>query len=200
MATIAERVKYCLTHYGRGEYLLALEHACNAVDVTSQKYYGATSSQRGLYKRLIQEYHWLIESLALGGINLDETIFENFPITEGVSKPILKPTFGDLMYHVVRCSLIHSDSFTEGFSFQEGNEFVLGNRHITLPALTVIGIISIAIFCPVNANESVERNCWIEMFGNRFIVDDFWGKEDIAKHITTRNAGPRITFTNMKFE
>lgn len=200
MATLGERVKFALDHYGRGEYLLALEHACNAVDVTSQKYYGASKSQRSLFKDIVKEYHWLLEAMALGGVNLDETIFENFPITEGLKSPILKPTFGDLMYHVVRCSLVHSDRLTSGFSFQEGNHFILGKNHLTLPTLTALGMIAIVIFCPVNAQESIDRNYWIGMFGNQMIVNDFWGKEDVARHIASKNAGPRVTLLNLAFK
>jgi len=200
MATIGERVKFALDHYERGEFLAALEHACNAVDVTSQKYYGAPTSQRSLYKKIVKEYHWLIESMALGGINLDDTIFENFPIREGVKKAILKPTFGDLMYHVVRCSLVHSDTLTKGFSFTDDNHFEFGKNHLVLPNKVTLGMIAIAIFCPANVGEKVQRNYWIGMFGNQLIVEDFWGKEEVARHIATKNAGPRITFTNMAFE
>lgn len=39
MATIGQRVKLAIDHASRGEMDIAIEHACNAIDVTSQRYY-----------------------------------------------------------------------------------------------------------------------------------------------------------------
>ncbi|MEL7893931.1 hypothetical protein [Vreelandella neptunia] len=200
MASIGERVKYAIDHMGRGEVYAALEHACNAVDVTSQRYYGQESSSRSCFKNLLKEYIWLIEFMSLGGINLDDTKFENFPITEGVRKPITEPDFADLMYHVVRCGLVHSDSLSKGFSFHNEGSLLIADKMITFPASVVWGILSIAIFCPSNKNEMTASSYWIGFHENRLVINDFWGNEAIAKHLAGRYPMPRVTLTNLSFE
>ncbi|WP_345828229.1 hypothetical protein AAGR08_01780 [Pantoea sp. BRR-3P] len=197
MPTIGERVKYAIDHMGRGETYAALEHACNALDVTSQRYYEHKKSSNKIFKSLIKEYSWLIEFMSLGGINLDETTFDNFPITDGFGKPILKPYFSDLMYHVVRCGLVHSDSLSKGFSFHEEGGVILAEQTIVFPASLVWGILSISIFCPINKNEITAPDYWIGLFKNQLIINDFWGNEGVARHIVSRYPHPRITLTNL---
>lgn len=197
MSTIGERIKYAIDHMDRGEFHAALEHACNAVDVTSQKYYNQNSSRR-IYKDLIKEYNWLIEFMAMGGINLDDTLFENFPITEGMNnRPIISPTFADLMYHVVRCQLVHSDALVEGFAFHDSNIVRLADRHITFPVKVIHGLLSIAIFCPVNKKEETAPGYWVGFYKNRLVINDFWGNEEIARHLANRYPMPRVTLENL---
>ncbi|MEJ1296898.1 MAG: hypothetical protein RPU34_07195 [Candidatus Sedimenticola sp. (ex Thyasira tokunagai)] len=200
MATIGERVKYAIDHMGRNEIYAALEHACNAVDVTSQRRFESTKSGRKIFKDLIEEYHWLVEFMSIGGINLDETVFENFPITEAVKKPIEKPKFYDLMYHVVRCGLIHSDSLEKGFSFHKENTILLADREITFPASVVWGLLAIVVFCPENREEETAPGYWIGFHENRLVINDFWGNEDIARHLAGRYPIPRVTLKNLKFD
>ncbi|QGY30628.1 hypothetical protein [Pantoea cypripedii] len=197
MPTIGERVKYAIDHMERGEIYAALEHACNALDVTSQRYYEQKNSSRRHFKNIIKKYSWLIEFMALGGINLDETIFDNFPITDGVREPILKPDFSDLMYHVVRCGLVHSDSLSEGFSFHKEGAVLLAEKNIIFPEKVVWGILSISIFCPINKDEITAPDYWIGFFQNRLVINDFWGNESIAQHLANRYPLPRVTLTNL---
>lgn len=197
MPTIGERVKYAIDHMGRGEVHAALEHACNAIDITSQRQYGQNTSSRKLFKDLIKEYFWLIEFMSLGNINLEDTLFSNYPIMEGVRKPILTPDFSDLMYHVVRCSLIHSDSLTEGFSFHKLNILECSKNKITFPESVVWALLSIVIFCPINKNERTEPNYWLGMYENRLVINDFWGDEKTAKRVVSNYPLPKITLTNL---
>lgn len=197
MPTIGERVKYAIDHMERGEIYAALEHACNALDVTSQRYYEQKTSSRRHFKNIIKKYSWLVEFMALGGINLDETIFDNFPITDGVREPILKPDFSDLMYHVVRCGLVHSDSLSKGFSFHKEGAVLLAESTIIFPETVVWGILSISIFCPINKDEITAPDYWIGFFQNRLVINDFRGNESIARHLTNRYPLPRVTLTDL---
>ncbi|UVC28848.1 hypothetical protein [Pantoea sp. SOD02] len=197
MPTIGERVKYAIDHMDRGETYAALEHACNALDVTSQRYYGQKKSSRSYFKNIIKEYSWLIEFMSLGGINLDETTFDNFPIIEGVRQPILKPDFSDLMYHVVRCGLVHSDSLSDGFSFHKEATLLLAENTIIFPESVVWGILSITIFCPINKDQTTAPGYWIGSFENRLVINDFWGNEGIAHHLANRYPRPRVTLADL---
>lgn len=197
MPTIGERVKYAIDHMSRGETYAALEHACNALDVTSQRYYRQKKSSRRNFKNIIREYFWLVEFMSLGGLNLDETTFDNFPIIEGIREPISKPDFSDLMYHVVRCGLVHSDSLSDGFTFHKNGNIILADKMITFPENIVWAILAISIFCPTNTTENTADGYWIGLFENRLVINDFWGKEDIARHISDRYPRFRVTLTNL---
>ena len=193
MSTIGERIKYSIDHIGKGEIHAALEHACNAVDVTSQRHFSKTHSSRKTFKKFIGEYYWLIEFISDVGINLDETMFKNYPIEVG-RKQILEPTFSDLMYHVVRCGLVHSDSLQKGFAFHNLDKVILGDKKITFPTKVVWGMLATVIFCPKNKEEETAPNYWIAFRENKLVINDFFGNEEVARHLVkVRYPMPRVT-------
>lgn len=198
MSTIGERVKYAIDHMNRGETYAALEHACNALDVTSQRHYHAKQSGRKNFKALIREYSWLVESMSLGGVNLDETKFDNFPLIKDKERnTILNPDFSDLMYHVVRCDLIHSVSLYDGFSFHDKPTLEMSHKKITFPNSVVWALLAISIFCKCNKGESIPPSYWIGFYNHRLVIQDFWGNEIMARFLANQYPIPRVTFTNL---
>ncbi|EIZ1412020.1 hypothetical protein MOV01_004366 [Vibrio vulnificus] len=199
MATIGQRVKLAIDHASRGEMDIAIEHACNAIDVTSQRYYSQKKSSNSCFKQLLSEYSWLIEIMSLRGINLDETTFDNFPI-KIFNKIEGKPRFCDLIYHVVRCGLVHSDTLEKGFSFHDRDAIEIADKELVLPSSILWGLLGVVVFCPANVNEETDDRYYISIFGNRFVINDFWGQEAVARHVASRHKGPRVTLTNLNFE
>jgi hypothetical protein len=67
-----------------------------------------------MLNRFKAEYAWLIELMGLGGINVNDSIFGNFPIP---GNP--EPKFKDILYHKIRCNLAHDEGIPEKISFAD---------------------------------------------------------------------------------
>lgn len=112
--TIGDRVKLAIDEVQQGRFELALEHACIALDITSKRHYSSDRSTRGLFKRLLDEYVWIIELMSLGGLDIEKSCFGNFPLPD-----IPEPKIKDVIYHVVRCNLVHDEGLPENLIFAD---------------------------------------------------------------------------------
>jgi hypothetical protein len=188
--TVGQRVKHAIDDVQRGELELAMEHACIAIDITAKRFYGATQSTRTLYKDLIDEFAWLIELMALGGINVNDSIFGNFPIP---GNP--EPKFKDIVYHTIRCNLVHDEGIPDKISFSEGNEMIFAPGILALPKKLIWGLVGIVVFCPANALEQTDPTYWLSIYENRLLINDFWGQAETAKRIYVNRKLPRVAIS-----
>lgn len=115
--TRAQRVQFAIDEFEKDNFEMALEHVALALDITAQRRYRAKRSTANNYKRLLSEYSWLLEIMAFNGMDIDKSVFRNYPIEETP-----EPTFRDLIYHVVRCKLLHDQGIPENLTekFSEG--------------------------------------------------------------------------------
>ncbi len=188
MITIGTRVKYVIDEVEKANFELALEHVAIAIDVTAKKYYKGRRSSKSNYKNLLREYSWLIELMAFFGINLEESIFGNYPI-EGN----LEPTFQDLIYHVIRCNLVHDEGIPNNFEFSDVDMITMRKDHLIFPKRLIWGLLAIVVFCPVNEDERTDDGYYLSIFQNQFHINDFWGMEDVAKHIHQKRNPIRVS-------
>ena len=81
-------------------------------------------------------------------------------------------TLEDILYHVVRCGLIHEAVFPESIRF--GNS-ISGDGG--LPITLLHGLILAVIVAPENKNESLPQDYSQEIRGKTVRLNDYWGKE-----------------------
>lgn len=180
-------MKYVIDEVERDNFELALEHVAIAIDITATKYYKNSRSSKSSYKNLLREYSWLIELMAFFGINLDESKFGNFPIDGNT-----EPTFQDLIYHVIRCNLVHDEGIPLNFEFSDIDQITLKKDHLIFPKKLIWGLLAVVVFCPVNVNEVTDDGYYISIFENRFLINDFWGMEDVARQVHKKRNPIRV--------
>ena len=187
MITIGQRVQLAIDDFGQGRFELALQHAAIAIDITAQRHYQSARSSKLLYKKLLKEYSWLIELMAFGGINLEESKFGNYPID---GNP--EPTFQDLIYHVIRCELVHAEGVPENFGFTDTDTITLQKDHLVFPKKLIWGLLAVVVFCPCNSDQRTAEGYWLSIFENRFVINDFWGQETVAKIVYEKRKPIRV--------
>jgi hypothetical protein len=200
MISVADRVLHAIDSFERGEFEFALTDAAIAIDISAQSFFNKTHSSRRDYKQFISQNFWLIELMALNGLDLEKTTFHNFVIPK-----VANPKFGDLIYHLIRCSLVHDTGLPGSVRFEPGNKVTLADNFISLPISVFWGLLSIVVFAKVNALEKsageyflsyTEPDLTIE---HKFLIREYWGKEDeirllYQKHVTTRVELISLTF------
>lgn len=187
MITIGQRVQLAIDDAGQGRFELALQHAAIAIDITAKRRYKSTKSSKSNYKRLLRDYSWLIELMAFGGINLDESKFGNFPID---GNP--EPTFQDLIYHVIRCNLVHDEGVPDSFEFTDSDTITLQKGHLVFPKKLIWGLLAVVVFCPCNSDEKTADGYWLSIFENHFVINDFWGQESVARIVYEKRKPIRV--------
>jgi len=195
MITIGQRVKHAIDDIGRGEFEVALEHASIAIDITSKRKYGRQRSGRVIYKDLLKEYSWLLELMALGGIDLEKSVFGNYPLPDNP-----EPSFADLMYHVVRCGLVHEEGLPDNFAFVNNDRLVMAEDHIELPTKVIWALLGIVVFCPANSGQKTGDGYWLSIFDKKFVINESWGREDLARAVYEERKPIRVALNWPKKE
>ncbi len=185
--TIGDRVKHAIDDVNRNQFELALEHACIAIDITSKRFFSSDKSSAKNYKNLIDEYSWMLELMAMGGINVNDSVFGNYPLLK-----CKEPKIKDLIYHVIRCNIVHDEGLPNNFMFADGDQMVCEKGIMVLPKKLIWGLIGIVVFCNVNKTEKTEEGYWLGIFENKLVINDFWGEESIVKGIYDRRELPRV--------
>ncbi|MEO1038435.1 MAG: hypothetical protein AAFX09_02740 [Pseudomonadota bacterium] len=192
MLTVSDRVHHCIDLMAKGQVEFALEQACIAIDVTSKRFFNLPRSEGKRYKDFIENYSFIIELMALQGVDLEKTQFSNMDILDYKGSLISEPKISDLIYHLMRCNLIHDTGLPKNVRLLKGNRVYLGANSIVLPEAIVWGLLAIVVFCPANEDEHSCRGYFLSCGENyRWVIDQVWGMEDLVQEafkaeVTTR--------------
>ena len=172
--------------YGNPEE--GLLHACIAVDATAGRIY-PDKNNTDRNKTFLRDNIQLIFFVATA---LQIRAREN--ISLAMNHPDLKTAtdqaapLEDIIYHVIRCSLIHEGALPENVKLaprdKPGWTIALphdGKPNI-LPWQIVLGLVLAVVGAPVNALERTTNEYTID----RIKLNDFWGEKDRILKILTR--------------
>jgi len=189
MISVGDRVKEAIDHMSQGRIPQALTPACIALDITSQRHAGAKRSGRALFKRFVQEYLWIITYVGFPGL-MASTV--RVPFVHPDVKPDAAGTVGieDIIYHVVRCSLIHSDEKAAKIVWNKAIALGLDQQgNLVLNQGLVWGLVSAVVFSPVNKGESVPEGYWLKVGQFTMFISELWGRVDLARRFVKFHTG-----------
>ena len=179
MSEIAEDVQQAIDFSGRALYANAFASACRALDKTRKKQTGNEEASEHDWKNFLQEHWWILEFM--GRINHN-------PISEEVLQEMRGKITGfgpthkidDLLTNIIKRNLVTS-AMPIGFDFQNAISFETKDGKVFFPQRFVYGFIGIAVFNPVNSEETIKDNYWIEFGAFRTFVSELWGRTDILQ-------------------
>ena len=187
---IAERVLCSIDDAGSGKLLAALQHACTAIDGTGSKLFPGLGV-RDRFIKTFENYIWVIEPMFAVGINLDETIFKWITLKSKQSK------FSEIIYEIFRCNLAHGTELPSGFKVElrSSNEYrtmELGQQVLNMPDTIIFALLAVAVFSTVNGDQKINRDYWLSCGETKFIIDQWWGRENDAKKYFNTLKLPRV--------
>lgn len=181
MLSVGQRIQEAIDHMDRGDYLLALTPACIALDITSQRYFQKTSGSRSTYKEFIKEHLWLITFMGIPGL-MSSAIRVPFSHPNVQADAAGNIGIEDVIYHVVRCSLVHSDEKSVKVVWNNVIHFGIDSSgNLILNPQLIWGLIGAVVFSPVNKEESIPDRYWLIAGTFKMFISELWGRIDIAK-------------------
>jgi len=200
MIRIGQHVKYAIDAYTRREFLLAFEQACIALDMTAKNYYNSHKSTAKNYQNLLKEYLWLLELMSFSGINLEESTFGNFSFVDSHDKQHDNPSMQEILYHIVRCSLIHGDQSDQIFRFHQEDSIFLGKDILMLPYRVLWGLLGVVVFCKANKNETTADGYYLSIYNRQYDINMSWGIEELihTQYLELIKNSPRVKLNILK--
>jgi len=194
---LAQQVLYAIDDAGANKFESALLHACIAINTTSKRLTLAKTKVRDRYVACLRNYYWILEPMLGPGINLVETKFENIQLKNNCS-----PDLAEIIYEIFRCSHAHGDEVPIAFSVtpttdSECSRWILGNGEIHMPDRIIWALLSVAVFSRVNASEKSDGNYYLSLGDHRFLLREWWGREDDFRVIAAQYNQTRVTLDKL---
>jgi hypothetical protein len=181
MASVGKSVKAAIDEWERGEFDLAMLHACNAVDGTAYKLYPPPVGSNARFTRLLRENYEILGPMGLPGINLADT---RWPVK--VERPKASgglPDIADVIYGVHRCTHGHGGELPDGFSLwpdAAGPETLTRSSaergKLRLSDRVIFGLLAVAVFSAANLGQIVPDGYHLTFAGTVLPINQWWGR------------------------
>jgi hypothetical protein len=194
---LSDQVTTAIDDAQAGKFDAALLHACIAIDATSKRLYPTERAVGKRYRACLRMYYWIIEPMIGAGLNLVETRFENAPLPNNPS-----PDLADVIYEVFRCSHAHGDEVPSSFLVIKclggfGSQWILTKGELHMPDRVVWALLAVAVFSHANKGEQTRGNYYLSLGADRFLLTEWWGREDDFRPIANRYNHTRVKLANL---
>jgi hypothetical protein len=157
--SIANFVAASIDELRAHRYDVAMSLACSAVDGTTAK----TSSQSEMsnnkrFKAFLEENMRLITRHGFPGIEAGGIRIKCINIPDLATDQKGYVSIADIIYHVVRCSVIHECSIDERIEFTEQTYIGDFQAKFKIPRRLIIGLLAAVVQSPKNSDELFEKD------------------------------------------
>lgn len=173
--SVGKRISEAFDRLVENDYEAATIPVSIAVAATASRC-NPTAKDGFAYKEWLRINLGLITRVGMGNVSITDSFRFAF------SHPDLKPdvnglcTLEQLLYHVVRCGVVHQAEISPAVKFGPPGTTTFDNSTITLSAGFLTGMIFAVVVSPVNAGERSPKDSrigWID--GRSLAVNDLWG-------------------------
>ena len=101
-------------------------------------------------------------------------------------------SFEQIVYHVMRCGLIHGTGEDSKIVWNQNTALAIdSNGNLNISPSFLWGFALSVIACPVNAEERVGDLCWISTASFKYLINDLWGKRESVEKMVESAFGVR---------
>src|SRR5450631_1749520 len=155
--SIASFVEASINELRVGRYDVAMSLACSAVDGTTAKESVPNTSNNMRFKAFIEENMRLITRYGFPGIDAGGIRIKCINIPDLKTDQDGYVSIADIIYHVVRCSVIHECSIDERIEFTEQTYIGDFQTKFKIPRRLIIGLLAAVVKSQKNSHEPFEK-------------------------------------------
>jgi hypothetical protein len=155
--SIASFVEASINELRVGRYDVAMTLACSAVDGTTAKKLAPNASNNERFKAFLEENMRLITCYGFPGINAGGIRIKCINIPDLKTDQDGYISIADIIYHVVRCSVIHECSIDERIEFTEQTYIGDFQTKFRIPRKLIIGLLAAVVKSPTNSHEPFDK-------------------------------------------
>jgi hypothetical protein len=193
---VGDSIRLAIDDWMRDEFDAAMLHACNAVDGTASKRY-SQNANNVRFTRLIRENYSIFGPMGAPGIDFEAT---RWPVSLPHPKaPGGGADIADIIYGVHRCSHGHGDELPDGFELladaagpHRHTRMQIKRGKVQLSDRVIFGLLAIAVMAPENADQRVPDGYHLTFAGERFPINDWWGRAVDFEAVVARESLPRV--------
>lgn len=178
--SIGKRLGEAIDYLNKHDYEAALTPTAQLISTTSSRVFPNKRDGDAFKDWLRDNFRFITEvgpGASIGSIHV------------GFDHPRITPdgngncSVEQILYHAVRCGLMHASEFPDTIKFVGENRFSGGGGKVELPASLIAGILVAVIVSPVNANEKAEDRFSIIFKGKAVPCNDLWGNKQAVQDL-----------------
>jgi hypothetical protein len=173
---ISDRVVECIKKYNADDIDNALIQLCIAINATSNKEYPNKKGVGEKFHEFVRANEDIITFFMMGGNIFINCKFGNY-------------TVGEVIYDVIRCTLLHEGDMPQLIEFVEPGQLVsISDRNWRIPKTFIFGTLLSVIGSPSNANQLGPNDLTAVVLGQDVNLNNLWGRADLIRNIMNASA------------
>lgn len=182
METVGESVREAIDLMENGRYQKAFGHTCRAVASTVQKQLDLHDAPSLVdYKQFIGENEELVRFICFPSVN-SNYLETRFTIREISLNPHRDYTIKEVIVFFLTYGLKHG-RLPADIMFSGKNNFEKRDGKLLVPHTLVSGLLALVVVHPVNSDQAIPDEYWINISDFKMFVSELWGRIDIAERI-----------------
>ena len=176
--SVAKLIAEAITKLEAGDPEGALIQVCIAADATAKREYPKIPKNHVRYKSFLHDNLALIGGVAIGvwAKSHFRLKYQHKDLKTGPSGCC---DLEDLLYHVVRCCLLHEGEVPKNMRFVPERVIRQGLAgELVLPYSLVIGLLLAVVGSPANAAETIPARFHINVDGRIIQINELWGEKE----------------------
>lgn len=181
METIGDLVKESIDFAEREIYDLAFVYACDALDRTARKEFTQENLPEPPFQMFIK-HHWTLISFIGMRHNVSLPLELPFRLRRAIPTVTSFNMTGEMVIFAARQSLINRRLPPEMLL---DRVFVTEIRDdkLLFPRGLIFGLLSSVVLHPLNKNEKIPDNYWLNLAEFKMFISELWGRDDLGKRI-----------------
>jgi hypothetical protein len=168
---ISDRVVECIKKYNADDIDNALIQLCIAINATSNKEYPNTKGVGDKFHEFVRANEDIIILFMMGGNMFINCKFGNY-------------TVGEVIYEVIRCTLLHEGDLHKMIEFVEpGQPVSISDLRWRIPKAFIFGTLLSVIGSSTNADQSAPNDLTAEILGQKVDLNGLWGRAGLIRQI-----------------
>mgnify|MGYP000288195872 CR=1 FL=1 len=160
-------------------YDVALSLACSAVDATSAKMYPDEKYNNVRYKSFLKENMRIVTTFGMPGVSAGGIKIKCVNIPGLKTDKESMASLEDIIYHIIRCGLIHQCEIEDRIEFTEKTMLGDFENKFRIPYAIIFGLVMAVILAKVNSSENMKSSHKIEIGGKAINLNSLWGKVEL---------------------
>lgn len=181
MRTIGQCLEETLNLSSRKNFEQAFLPLCEALNQTADKIYRDNFPADLYYQRFIRENWQLISFM---GLPYSLEVPPNLPFSIRRAVPSLSiPNLAqEIVIYSVRQTLTVR-RFPLEIGFDKVGSLQIADEKLIFPQNVLFALIGSIVFHPINSNEKIKGEYWINIRGFQMFISELWGRNDLAERI-----------------
>lgn len=181
MKSNGELVKNSIDLMNEGFYNEAFVLVCAVLKATLQKSLDVEDVTLFDYKEFVSENWELILFMCLPNIK-SQYLEKRFVVKEISLNPHRDFTIKEIVVFLITQTL-KNERLPAGIKFFSEVDFDRKDEKLFVPITLVSGLLGLAVVHPVNKDEFVPNNYWINISDFKMFISELWGRIDLAQRV-----------------